>query len=70
MFVVYLILTFFALIGFVVFVVIDNSYNGKVNGHSKHVVFLGLDGLSSRNLDRAKTPNINFIKNNFEEKYS
>ncbi len=54
----------FAVIGIVVFVVIDNTYDGKVKGPSKHVVFLGLDGLGTHNLDRAKTPNINFIKNN------
>lgn len=61
---IYLIFTFFAVVGVVLFFVIDNIYDGKVNGPSKHVVFLGLDGLSSRNLERAKTPNIDFIKNN------
>jgi 2,3-bisphosphoglycerate-independent phosphoglycerate mutase len=50
--------------GVVAFVMKNDEYNGKVNGPSKHVLFLGLDGLGSRNLARAKTPNIDFIKNN------
>lgn len=53
-----------AIFGVVVFVIIKNSHDGSVMGPSKHVIFLGLDGVGSHNLARSNTPNIDFIKNN------
>ncbi len=60
----YIICVFFAVIGVGVFVIVKTRHDGNVMGPSKHVIFLGLDGVGSHNLARSNTPNIDFIKNN------
>ena len=48
----------------VIYAIVNIHQRGHVLGPSRHVVFLGLDGLGSHNFGRANTPNINFIKGN------